>query len=127
MVTAQQYWSLEGRCRGESDPEVYVPACKKRDRALKSLGLHKAREFHRAWKHGKRKVIRRIVQDNLYLPYFRGRATGKRECAYDESVPRVFCWMKPRGRNWIGVAFEVTRYQRPRLPRWQVVSAAPDV
>ena len=87
LVTAQQYWNLDGRCRGESDPEVYVPACKKRDRALKSLGLHQAKKFHRAWKHGKRKVVRRIVQDDLYLGYFRGRATGKPECSYDKSTP----------------------------------------
>jgi hypothetical protein len=124
-VTARQYWAWNDTCRGESDPAVHGPACRKRDRALRALGLYRAKMFHRAWKNGNRAAMRRMSSDDWFLAMTRGRATGRPDCS-DDQRGGLYCWMRTKRGHWVGIRLEVTRHQYPRLPLWQVTGAAPD-
>ncbi|GAA4672793.1 hypothetical protein GCM10023226_07140 [Nocardioides nanhaiensis] len=126
-MTGQEYWRLNDTCRGESDPAVYRPACRKRDRFLKTQGRRVAAKFHQAWKRDDRATMRRLTapSSRYALQMFKDRPARKTapDCSYSGSW---YCFFKGADGYWVGARFEVTRYEYPRLPRWQMTGAAPD-
>lgn len=126
-MTGRQFWRLNELCRGESDPAVYRPACRKRDRFLKTQGRRVAGKFHQAWKRDDRATMRRLTapSSRYALQMFDDRPARKAapDCRYSGSW---YCFFKGADGYWVGARFEVTRYVYPRLPRWQMTGAAPD-